>query len=90
MGFNYWQKLEPDGHYHIYNRVISQDLLFVRHGHYVFFLRRWLDYLPYLQVHAYCLLPNHFHFLVKVKPLDLELLEHVKAQKTSKSRLRYT
>lgn len=87
MGFNYWQKLEPDGHYHIYNRVISQDLLFVRHGHYAFFLRKWLDYLPYLQVYAYCLLPNHFHFLVKVKPLDAELLEHVKAQKTSKSRL---
>ncbi len=85
MKVNYWEKLEPNVIYHIYNRAIGKDNLFVEHENYHFFLGQWKKYLPYLDVFAFCLMPNHFHFLAKVKPLSDTLVNHVKAQKTVKS-----
>ncbi len=85
MKTNYWEKLEPEIVYHIYNRAVGKDNLFNNDGNYRFFLKRWKAYLPYLDVYAYCLMPNHFHFLAKVKPMTEELREHIKIQRTTKS-----
>jgi len=36
-----------------------------------FFLRKYKEYLsPYLETYAWCLLSNHFHFLVRVKSFE--------------------
>jgi len=85
MRTDYWQKLEEGGIYHIYNRAVGKDDLFSNDGNYQFFLNQWKKYLPYLDVFCYCLIPNHFHFLAKVKPLSEPLLEHIKSQATVKS-----
>jgi hypothetical protein len=85
MKTNYWEKLEPDVIYHIYNRAVGKDNLFSDDGNYQFFLKQWKTYLPYLDVYVYCLMPNHFHFLAKVKPMTEELKGHLHEQRTVKS-----
>lgn len=86
MAINYWRRLESDCVYHIYSRTIGKEKLFINQENYRYFLDRWKRYLPYLDVYAYCLMPNHFHFLAKVKPLDEALLSHVTEQDTVRSR----
>ncbi len=58
--------------YHIFNRANCRtDRLFFQERNYVYFLKQWGKYLsPLLEVWAYCLLPNHFHFLVRVMDGD--------------------
>ncbi len=72
---DYKSKLEPDRFYHIYNRANGSELLFRNPENYKFFLRRYKKYItPIVHTYAYCLLPNHFHMLVRVKS-EMELLE---------------
>lgn len=86
MAVNYWEKLEPGVTYHIYNRAVGRDNLFYEPGNYPYFLHKWKEYLPYLDVYAYCLMPNHFHFLAQVMPVQTESLQtHLRAQHTAKS-----
>ena len=60
--------LEEDGFYHIYSRGINGCQIFDNEENYLFFLSKFLKYLlDYVDVYAYCLMPNHFHFLIKVK-----------------------
>ncbi len=57
--------------YHIYNKAIGNELLFRNEDDYFFFLRKLEKYiLPIACVYSYCLIPNHFHFLVYTKPED--------------------
>jgi putative transposase len=55
-----------EGHiYHIYNRGINKQTLFSSFGNYIFFLKKTRKYLlPVCDILAYCLMPNHFHFLI--------------------------
>lgn len=84
---NYWQKFKENVHYHIYNRGINGTNIFQRRENYYFFLGKWKKLVhPFFETKAYCLMPNHFHFLVSVKPLSNEIEKTVKEQYTSKSR----
>ena len=58
-------------YYHVYNRANSNnDILFVEKENYLFFLRKYRNYLSDLvETLCYCLLPNHFHFFVRVRDL---------------------
>jgi len=61
-------KLENNKYYHFYNRSNNQELLFHERDNYIYFLSKYRKYLDeYLITLAYCLMPNHFHFLIKVK-----------------------
>ncbi len=54
--------------YHIYNRTNNEELLFRSEENYRYFLKKYRFYLEeYLETIAYCLMPTHFHFLVRVK-----------------------
>jgi len=54
--------------YHVYNRGNNREDLFYKNANYEYFLRKFDEYHSgYLDVYAFCLLPNHFHFLVRVK-----------------------
>lgn len=61
---------------HVYNRGVDRQLLFFEKAYYSLFLslmERSLNRSE-LKVIAYCLMPNHFHFLVKqAKPFALSL-----------------
>jgi putative transposase len=61
--------LRPGGVYHIYNRGNNRENLFVRERNYHYFLRLYRKYAgPVLRTYTFCLLPNHFHLLVRVQP----------------------
>ena len=63
---------EEGNFYHVYNRAnTNKEKLFFEHKNYHYFLKQFDFYLSdYLEVWAYCLIPNHFHFLVKIKELS--------------------
>lgn len=85
MPFNYWQHLEERGVYHFYNRSVSKETLFIDSQDYAFFLRKIRKYLfPYLEIYAYCLIPNHFHLLVEIRVLD-ELLKTKLSKENTKA-----
>ncbi len=56
------------GHYyHLYNRGARQVTIFREETNYLFVLLRMKKYMRKLQITiiAYCLMPNHYHFLVR-------------------------
>lgn len=56
------------GYYHIFNRGINRQKLFFQYRNYDYFLRllrKNID--PLAEILAYCLIPNHFHLVIKVK-----------------------
>ncbi len=61
---------EADYIYHIYNRGNNRCRIFFNDENYLFFLKKVRKELSeYFHFLAYCLMPNHFHFLVQVKEL---------------------
>ncbi len=62
---------EKEHLYHIYNQGNNRQKIFFERENYLFFLRKVRNQvLPYVDILAYCLMPNHFHFMVKVKTKD--------------------
>jgi len=60
--------LQIGQYYHIYNRGNNRSLIFFRLENYSYFLNLVKKYITDIaEVHSYCLLPNHFHFLIKIK-----------------------
>lgn len=60
-------ELTAGEYYHIYNRGHNRQAIFLARENYLFFLRQWRRYLaPYCQVVAYCLMPTHYHTLLRV------------------------
>lgn len=68
--------LEPSKYYHIYNHANGSENLFRNDGNYHFFLKKYSFYIsPIADTYAWCLMPNHFHLLVKIKEeSELQLL----------------
>jgi putative transposase len=78
MKTNYWAKFEVNCTYHIYNRGINGCNLFYKSENYRYFLQKWAHYLhPLLDVYAYCLMPNHFHFIASPNKSFWESLEYL-------------
>ncbi|MEM8525338.1 MAG: hypothetical protein AAGG68_11920 [Bacteroidota bacterium] len=87
MAFNYWQKFEEKGIYHIYNHSVSDKSLFQEESDYEFFLEKVELYLlPYLDVYAYCLMPNHFHLLAKIRRYNQEIVNLLQKENTKAAR----
>ena len=57
--------------YHIYNHANGSENLFREEDNYRYFLQQYKTYIhPVANTFAYCLLPNHFHFLLAIKEED--------------------
>jgi REP element-mobilizing transposase RayT len=55
-------------YYHIYNRGNNRENLFKEERNYHYFMNLYARHVePLADTFAYCLLRNHFHFLVRVK-----------------------
>ena len=55
-------------YYHIFNRGNNRENIFREERNYYFFMQRYAKYIePVADTYAYCLLQNHFHFLVRIK-----------------------
>ncbi len=62
------QQLQPGGYFHIFNRGLNSRKVFFEEENYFYFLRQFEKYVsPYAKTFAYCLLKNHFHFLIQVR-----------------------
>lgn len=63
--------LQSDVYYHIFNHGNGDDNLFREPKNYAFFLKKCELYIsPVAHIVAWCLMPNHFHLLVKIKSED--------------------
>ncbi len=76
------QPLKPSYYYHFYNRGNNKENIFIEDDNYYYFLSLMKKYLISIaNIYSYCLLPNHFHLLLRRKDEHL-LPENVKAGKT--------
>lgn len=58
--------------YHIYNQGNNKQKIFFIEDNYFFFLNKIKKHiLPYADILAWCLMPNHFHLMILVKEKDL-------------------
>ncbi|MEO5594729.1 MAG: hypothetical protein ABIR15_22435 [Chitinophagaceae bacterium] len=58
-------KFESRHVYHVYNQGNNRQTIFHTHEDYVEFLKMAKEYIiPYSDMLAWCLLPNHFHFMI--------------------------
>lgn len=63
------------GHsYHIFNRSINREMIFVRQGNYRYFIGKLISLDSFWELIGYCLMPTHFHFLVRIGTDDQDSL----------------
>jgi len=59
------------GFYHVFNRTNNKEKLFLSEENRNFFLRKYAEYLsPFTETLAWCLLDNHFHFLIRIRSIE--------------------
>lgn len=62
---------EADNYYHIVNHAVGSENLFRTPENYRYFLNRYAHHTnTVFETFAYCLMPNHFHLLVKIQPVE--------------------
>jgi len=75
--------LEYDTYYHIYNRGINGADLFRHEEDYLRFLRLYDEYIGHVaETFAWCLMKNHFHFLVRI--LAEDEIQYMKPKESDK------
>jgi REP element-mobilizing transposase RayT len=63
--------LIPDATYHVYNRANGNEKLFLSAENYRYFFQKYIEHIsPIADTFCYCLMPNHFHFLIRIKSED--------------------
>ncbi len=64
--------IRAGGIYHLYNRGVNKDPIFFKNKNWDYFLFKFFEYCSpkKANIFAYCLMPNHYHFLVKVNCTD--------------------
>lgn len=57
-------------YYHIFNRGINHQNIFYKERNYPYFLDLVKRHLTeYIDILAYCLLPNHFHMVIRINDI---------------------
>jgi REP element-mobilizing transposase RayT len=58
--------------YHLYTHANGDESLFRQEANYHYFLKLYAQHVhPVVKTYAYCLLPNHVHFMVRVREVDV-------------------
>ncbi len=67
-------QFEKDHIFHVFNQGNNRQKIFFERENYLFFLRKVKTYiLPYADILAWCLMPNHFHIMVLVNEESVEV-----------------
>ena len=75
-------------YYHIYNRGNNGEIIFRSEENYRFFLRQYGHYIEAVAAtFAYCLLPNHFHFLIYIRSQEQQEAFHERLHLSEKGNL---
>jgi REP-associated tyrosine transposase len=62
-------RLSPSIYYHIFNHANGDEDLFREPENYRYFLQQYYKHINGIaDTYCYCLMPNHFHLLVRIKP----------------------
>src|SRR5262245_59442936 len=70
--------LEYRHYYHIYNRGVNRQNIFFEEQNYHYFLKLYVKYIvPVADTYAYCLMRNHFHFLVRMKTVEEQMKDQI-------------
>ncbi len=63
---------ESEDLYHVFNLGNNRQKIFFTRANYLFFLRKINQHiLPYADVLAWCLMPNHFHLMIYVHTVEV-------------------
>jgi len=63
--------LQSGLYYHIFSRGINRENVFFEDRNYAYFLALYAKHVtPVADTYAYCLMRNHFHFLIRIKSLE--------------------
>ena len=66
------QPLQPDTSYHIFNRANGFENVFRTEENFRYFLEKVRLYIsPIAETYAYCLMPNHFHLVVRIRKREV-------------------
>ncbi|MEO6706787.1 MAG: transposase [Ginsengibacter sp.] len=64
-------QLLPSTYYHIFNHANGDEDLFREPENYRYFLQQYHKYIDRIaDTYSYCLMPNHFHLLARIKSKD--------------------
>lgn len=75
--------LQPETIYHIFQRGNNRENIFFEEENYRYFLQLYIHYIvPVAITYAYCLLPNHFHFLIYTRPQTCDFVDHRSSEKS--------
>ncbi|HVE00007.1 MAG TPA: hypothetical protein VNB90_17485 [Cytophagaceae bacterium] len=78
--------LFPGSYYHIYNHAVGDENLFRNEDNFYYFLQKYNQYIyPICETYAYSLMPNHFHFAIKVRNLETLNLHYEYLKSESKT-----
>lgn len=78
------QSLQPNSAYHIFNHANGFENILNENKNYRFFLEKYILYIsPIAETYAYCLMPNHFHLVIKIR--KREIIEDLIRSKLSSS-----
>ena len=81
---NYHQPLLPSETYHIFSRAVGKEKLFIEEKNYTHFLNALsLHIKEVADIYTYSLLPNHFHLVARIKPIE-NIIAHFEVVKKKK------
>lgn len=65
------ENFEFESVYHIFSHVNGTEIIFRETSNYQYFLEKLEKYiLPVADIYSYCLMPNHFHLLLRFKSFN--------------------
>jgi len=66
------EPLQPDRSYHIFNHANGFENIFRIEANFIYFLEKYRLYIsPIAETYAYCLMPNHFHLVVRIRKREM-------------------
>ncbi len=66
------ERLKPGITYHIFNHANGFENVFREEENYRYFLEKYRFYIsPVAETYAYCLMPNHFHLVIRIRRREI-------------------